>query len=115
MVRDNQGARRAGAPLSRRVDLSCKGSDEARVSFKELSEGVQHIGGVQSSIQNDLHDFKTGEQARRAKGEVEAILIWLSALDFASQQSDCPRQRQPETGRWLLVSAGFQAWLKTKK
>jgi hypothetical protein len=40
------------------------------------------------------------------------ILDWLTPIDYASQQSDYLKRRQPGTGQWLLDSAKFQAWLK---
>lgn len=41
------------------------------------------------------------------------ILNWLAPMDYASQQSDYLKRRQPGTGQWLLDSADFQDWLKS--
>jgi len=47
--------------------------------------------------------------------EHEKILEWLTPIDYAPQQNDYIRRRQPGTGLWLLSSAEFQRWLKTGK
>ena len=47
--------------------------------------------------------------------EHETILKWLTPIDYAPQQSDYLKRRQPGTGQWLLDSAEYQAWLKTDK
>ena len=36
-------------------------------------------------------------------------------IDYAPQQNDYIRRRQPGTGQWLLDSAEFQRWLYTGK
>ena len=43
------------------------------------------------------------------------ILDWLTPIDYGPQQSDYLGRQQPGTGQWLLDSAEYQAWLKTKK
>ena len=43
------------------------------------------------------------------------ILNWLTPIDYAPQQSDYIRRRQPGTGQWLLDSAEYQTWLKTEQ
>ena len=40
-----------------------------------------------------------------------AILDWLSTTDYAKQQNDFIREREPGTGQWFLDSAEFQEWL----
>jgi Cdc6-like AAA superfamily ATPase len=47
--------------------------------------------------------------------EHQAILDWLTAIDYAPQQSDFISRRQDGTGRWLLDSTEFQKWLETDK
>jgi Cdc6-like AAA superfamily ATPase len=47
--------------------------------------------------------------------EHKAILKWLIPIDYAPQQNDYIRRRQPGTGQWLLDSAEYQAWLRTNK
>jgi hypothetical protein len=49
------------------------------------------------------------------KNEYLEILDWLTPIDYGSEQSDNLRRRQAGTGQWLLDSAQYQTWLKTKK
>ena len=46
--------------------------------------------------------------------EHEAILNWLTPIDFVSQQNDFIARRQEGTGTWLLDSTGYQSWRETK-
>jgi hypothetical protein len=47
--------------------------------------------------------------------EHDTILNWLTRIDYAPQQNDYIRRRQPGTGQWLLDTAEFQTWLYTDK
>ena len=44
--------------------------------------------------------------------EDQAILDWLTPIDYAPQQSDFISRRQAGTGQWLLDSTEFQDWLR---
>src|ERR1700734_1478385 len=52
---------------------------------------------------------------RQHDQERENILIWLTPIDYAPQQSDYIGRRQSGTGQWLLTSAEYQGWLRTSK
>ncbi|MCJ1345215.1 hypothetical protein MMC31_003421 [Peltigera leucophlebia] len=43
------------------------------------------------------------------------IINWLSPVNYHTQQDDFLRRRQEGTGKWLLDSDEFQAWLKLSK
>ncbi|KAF4631610.1 hypothetical protein G7Y89_g6521 [Cudoniella acicularis] len=45
----------------------------------------------------------------------QAVLDWLTTIDFAAQQSDFISRRQAGTGQWLLESAQFQTWVETNQ
>ncbi|KAH8587995.1 hypothetical protein B0O99DRAFT_601192 [Bisporella sp. PMI_857] len=47
--------------------------------------------------------------------ENQAILNWLSPIDYTSQQHDFIRRQQPGTGQWLLDAAEYQEWIRVKK
>jgi Cdc6-like AAA superfamily ATPase len=47
--------------------------------------------------------------------EQQAILDWLTTANYAAQQHDFLKKRQPGTGQWLLESANFQQWIETKE
>jgi hypothetical protein len=49
---------------------------------------------------------------RQRSQEHQTILDWLSPIDYAPQQTDYIKRRQPGTGQWLLDSAEFEAWLE---
>jgi hypothetical protein len=55
------------------------------------------------------------QENRERRDEQQAILDWLTPIDYASQQNDFISRRQPGTGQWLLDSAEFQEWLKMEK
>jgi hypothetical protein len=47
--------------------------------------------------------------------EQQAILNWLTPVDFSAQQSDFISRLQEGTGQWLLNSDEFQAWLNKSR
>ena len=53
--------------------------------------------------------------SRQHSQDHQAILDWLTPIDYTSQQSDNINRRQAGTGQWLLDSAEFQTWLKSSK
>jgi Cdc6-like AAA superfamily ATPase len=55
------------------------------------------------------------QEDRKCREERQAILDWLTPIDYTPQQSDFLGRRQARTGQWLLDSAEFQAWLQTDK
>jgi hypothetical protein len=42
------------------------------------------------------------------------VLNWLTPIDYGPQQTDYIKRRQPGTGKWMLDSAEYQTWLRTK-
>jgi hypothetical protein len=47
--------------------------------------------------------------------EQQAILNWLTPIDFSAQQSDFISRLQEGTGQWLLNSDEFQTWLNKSR
>ena len=45
----------------------------------------------------------------------QTILDWSTPIDYALQQSGFINRRQAGTGKWLLDSAEFEAWVGTDK
>lgn len=70
----------------------------------EVKEGVE-------DVKRQVHKLVSGQHAQQD----QHILKWLTETDFAAQQNDFIRQRQPGTGQWFLESDEFQAWVKTEK
>jgi hypothetical protein len=51
---------------------------------------------------------------RERDEEHQAILDWLTPINYATQQQDFISRRQARTGQWLLDSKEFQSWLDTE-
>src|ERR1700733_2712272 len=64
-----------------------------------------------TDVQQGVNELLRGQHDQ----EHDTILNWLTRIDYAPQQNDYIRRRQPGTGQWLLDSAEFQTWLYTGK
>src|SRR6201999_479064 len=65
--------------------------------------GLQNeIGGVSQ----DIRKLIRGQ-------EHETILKWLPPTEYATQQSEYLRKREPGTSQWVLESTEFREWLET--
>jgi hypothetical protein len=49
--------------------------------------------------------------SRQHDQDRQAILDWITPIDYATQQSDFISRRQEGTGQWLLNSDQFQNWV----
>lgn len=78
-------------------------SAESSLSAKAISET---LSGVQGRL-GQLHHENNSKKDDKKR---EAILQWLSPVDYSLQQSDFINRRQPGTGKWFLESAEFQKW-----
>jgi Cdc6-like AAA superfamily ATPase len=47
--------------------------------------------------------------------ESQAVLDWITPIDYAPQQNDFISRRQAGTGQWLLDSVEFREWVNTKQ
>jgi len=68
------------------------------------------IVGVQR-IEKQTKKLVRNEKLR----EEEKFLNWLTPIDHGSKHRDVLRQRQAETGQWVLESEKFQKWLCATK
>jgi len=59
--------------------------------------------------------YQESQEQRAKDQEEQAILDWLTPVDYLPQQNDFLKQRQVGTGQWLLDSTEFENWVKTKK
>jgi Cdc6-like AAA superfamily ATPase len=64
-----------------------------------------------TDVQGGVHNLLRVQHDR----EHEAILKWLTPIEYTPQQNDYIRRRQPGTGQWLLNSAEFQKWVDISK
>ena len=62
-----------------------------------------------------LHERQDNRDRQLRHEEHQAIVDWLTSIEYASQQSDFISRRQEGTGQWLLDSAEFHGWLNQKQ
>ena len=62
-----------------------------------------------------LHERQDNRDCQLRHEEHQAIVDWLTSIEYAPQQSDFISRRQEGTGQWLLDSAEFQSWLNQKQ
>ena len=55
------------------------------------------------------------QDKRERNEEHQAIVDWLTTIDYAAQQNDFISRRQEGTGQWLLDSEEFHEWLNQKQ
>lgn len=73
---------------------------------KHSHDQLVELKGNLDTLRDRQDDQHTAEVRR-------AILDWLAPMDYAPQQSDFISRRQVGTGKWLLDSAEFMAWMET--
>jgi Cdc6-like AAA superfamily ATPase len=85
---------------------------------KHLSKLIQSFETASTERKQQLIDVKVGidglHQAQDSQ-QRQAILDWLTPIDYAAQQQDFISRRQAGTGQWLLDSEEFQTWLNSDK
>jgi hypothetical protein len=59
----------------------------------------------------DIKEVRNGITQLRKHNEYQAVLDWLTPVDYATQQSDFISRRQEGTGQWLLDSDQFRNWV----
>ena len=62
-----------------------------------------------------LHERQDNRDRQLRHEEHQAVVDWLTSVEYASQQSDFISRRQEGTGQWLLDSAEFRGWLNQKQ
>ncbi|KAK2794086.1 hypothetical protein FQN52_009168 [Onygenales sp. PD_12] len=67
------------------------------------------------SIKVGVDRLNERQDDREHREERQAILNWITTIDYASQQNDYINRRQSGTGEWLLTSPQFQEWVGTKR
>ncbi|KAL6696391.1 ankyrin repeat-containing domain protein [Trichoderma pleuroticola] len=76
---------------------------------KRIRDIVSDVQETVTGVETDVHKLIHKQYSQ----EHQAILDWLTPVDYASQHNDFISRQQEGTGRWFLESAEFQAWLKT--
>ncbi|KAH8586341.1 ankyrin repeat protein, partial [Bisporella sp. PMI_857] len=90
----------------------------AASTYKEVSEAREEQQQWHQTDSETLLAIRSSadrsELLQKSK-ENQAILDWLSPIDYTSQQHDFIRRRQPGTGQWLLDAAEYREWIGVKK
>ena len=81
-----------------------------KVLMKTASELI-FTSKVTLATKDSIERLHKRQDIRERHAEDQAILDWLTPMDYAPQQSDFISRRQAGTGQWLLDSAEFQDWL----
>ncbi|KAK2684952.1 hypothetical protein QWA68_016533 [Fusarium oxysporum] len=68
------------------------------------------LSGLDTKV-NQLSDGVQDMRFRQLNQEHQAILDWLTPVNYGSQQSDYFGNRQQGTGQWFLESAKYREWL----
>ncbi|KAJ6447150.1 rRNA processing domain-containing protein [Purpureocillium lavendulum] len=90
-------------------------ADVARIEAKKARKEQQEWQDAASQATSAMQAAVDRQDARGNSEERQVILDWLTPIDYASQQSDFIRRRQPGTGQWLLDSTEFKTWVEAEK
>ncbi|KAF2182154.1 hypothetical protein K469DRAFT_752251 [Zopfia rhizophila CBS 207.26] len=101
--------------LAELIEAVRESSKESSSQFTELKDHLGRVQGSQAYLKDGLDQLHDRQHNREATEKREAILDWLTPIDYAPQQSDFINRRQAGTGLWLLESTDFQEWMKTGK
>ena len=77
---------------------------EIQKSMTSLGETVQNIERI--ALESREHEFHLSREQKK-----QAVLQWLSPLDFRPKQLDTLSRRTPSTGEWLLIEENFKSWV----
>lgn len=94
-----------GATIYKEVKEAREEQQKWHQTEKKMSMAIK--GGI------DKSNWRQENQLRQHREQ--AILEWLTPIDYATQQRDFISRRQEGTGQWLLDSTEFQSWLTTEK
>lgn len=84
---------------------------ELRSLAVETKESLGHLIRAQQRQVELTNAWIDQQNAQRLQEERRAVLDWLTKLDYAPQYYDFLDRRQPGTGRWLLNSGEYTAWV----
>ncbi|KAL2826768.1 purine and uridine phosphorylase [Aspergillus pseudoustus] len=84
---------------------------------RQQIEQMPAIEKLLSALDRKFEDLSNGIQNVRSQQlnqEHQAIVDWISPVDYGTQQSDNFGRRQPGTGQWLLDSAEYRTWIDSE-
>jgi Cdc6-like AAA superfamily ATPase len=77
--------------------------------------GLNQFSQISLATKGGVDRLHERQDNREFLEEHQAILDWLTRIDYAPQQNDFIARRQLGTGQWLLDSAEFHAWVEIDK
>ncbi|KAL6833536.1 ankyrin repeat-containing domain protein [Trichoderma sp. SZMC 28015] len=90
-------------------DLLHRISPSSVTAEKRIRDILSDMQETVDGVGKDVHKLID----RQYSQEHQAILDWLTPVDYSSQHNDFISRQQEGTGRWFLESMEFQVWLKT--
>ncbi|KAF3918254.1 Ankyrin-1 [Orbilia brochopaga] len=91
-------------------DLILAVREKSTENGKLLAELIQMIRNESADLGGSIRELRK----HQIESERQAIINWLTPVDYAIQQSDFINRRQSGTGKWLLDSPEFSTWLNTE-
>jgi Cdc6-like AAA superfamily ATPase len=88
---------------------------EVREVRKEQQDWRQADEQISFAIRGGIDESNRRQERQQRKHKRQAILEWLTPIDYATSQNDYIGRRQAKTGQWLLDSAEFLAWVEADK
>jgi hypothetical protein len=77
----------------------------------QQQERHQAETNISSAIKDGVSRLHERPAIQSRRQDCQAILDWLTPINYAPQQIDFMSRRQEGTGQWLLNSNEFQGWL----
>lgn len=81
---------------------------------QDIREVGQDVVGISQTVA-DLNINQNLSHVRHLDEKRQAVISWLSPLNFSTKHNDVFNRRQNGTGRWLLEAEEFRSWLSGDK
>ncbi|KPM37589.1 hypothetical protein AK830_g8957 [Neonectria ditissima] len=88
---------------------------DSMVLTAETHRLARNIEKEQELMHGEIIQIRGHQLSQEAVKKREAILEWLTPINYHSQQQDFIARREPGTGQWLLDSQEYQSWTKASQ
>ncbi|KAF7546323.1 hypothetical protein G7046_g9333 [Stylonectria norvegica] len=115
-----------GAPAKEKARRFWKRLKWEPDDVRDLRSRINAQVSILNSLSNQIHHQVLNENVQKISGNVvslarhqkdlerEALLNWISGIDYNAQQHDLMSRRLPGSRRWLFDSAEYAKWLGDK-
>lgn len=79
----------------------------------QLEDGIGRIEESHAVLKSSIDQLHGRQGNHEYEQRREAIVNWLTPIDYTLQQSNFFNRRQEGTGQWFLDSTEFQKWIET--